>query len=285
VSVGHYENFPVASKLVPARYRRAVVAIYRFARAADDLADEGDASPQARLAALADFDAALAAIGRGESPAAAPFPELAAAIRAHALPLAPFHDLVSAFRQDVSTIRYASFGDLHDYCTRSANPVGRLLLALYGIESPAALAASDSICTGLQLANFWQDVAADWRRGRVYLPQEDLARFGVDEAQIAAGRTDERWRALLAFETARARALLAAGRPLCRALRWRLGLELSAVIAGGTRILDRIDAVAGDVFRRRPELGVADWIAVGYRALVPGRPRNAAAAVARAGKP
>lgn len=278
MSVGHYENFPVASKLVPARYRPAVVAIYRFARAADDLADEGDAAPAERVAALAAFDEALRAIGRNETPPAAPFPELAAAIRRHALPLAPFHDLVSAFRQDVTTARYATWRELQDYCRRSANPVGRLLLALYRAESAPNVAASDSICTGLQLTNFWQDVASDWRRGRVYVPKEDMARFEVDDAQIATGRTDDRWRALCAFETARARSLLLEGRPLCRALPRRLGLELSAVIAGGLRILDRIDAVRGDVFRHRPQLGVADWFAVGYRALVPVRAARTAPA-------
>jgi squalene synthase HpnC len=278
VSVGHYENFPVASRLVPARYRGAVVALYRFARAADDLADEGDAPAAARLAALARYDAALAAIARGATPDEAPFPALAAAVRAHRLPLAPLHDLVAAFRQDVTTPRYRTYGDLLDYCRRSANPVGRLLLALYRAETPANVAASDAICTGLQLANLWQDVASDWRRGRVYLPQEDLARFGVDEAQIATARADAGWRALLAFETARARALLAAGRPLARALPWRIGLELSAVIAGGWRILDRIDAVGGDVFARRPELGWADWLAVAFRAVVPARAPGAAVA-------
>ena len=271
MSVGHYENFPVASMLVPARYRSAVVAIYRFARAADDLADEGDAPAASRLAALAAFDDALDAIDRGETPAAEPFPALAREVRAHSLPLQPFHELVSAFRQDVTTHRYSTFGALLDYCRRSANPVGRLLLALYGAESTANVSASDAICTGLQLANFWQDVDSDWRRGRVYIPHEDLARFGVEEAQIAARRADDRWRALLAFETARARSLLHAGRPLCRALPRRVGLELSAVVAGGMRILDRIDAVGGDVFRHRPELRAGDWIAVAYRAVVPPR--------------
>ena len=275
VAVDHYENFPVASRLVPARLRPAVVAIYRFARAADDLADEGDAAPAERLAALAAFDDALDAIGRGETPRDAPFPDLAAAIRRHRLPLILFHDLVSAFRQDVTTARYATFADVRDYCRRSADPVGRLLLALYGVGTPACLAASDAICTGLQLTNFWQDVASDWRRGRVYIPQEDLSRHGVAEKQIGEARVDPRWRALLAFETARARALLASGRPLVRALPWRLGLELSAVIAGGMRILDRIDAVGGDVFEARPMLGPRDWIAVAFRALVP--PRAAAA--------
>jgi squalene synthase HpnC len=269
VAVDHYENFPVASRLVPARFRSAVVAIYRFARAADDIADEGDAPPDARLASLAAFDDALDAIERGETPDRAPFPEVAAAVRRHSLPLAPFRDLVSAFRQDVTTTRYPRYADLRDYCRRSADPVGRLLLALYARESPDNFAASDSICTGLQLANHWQDVASDWQRGRIYVPLEDLARFGVPEAQLGERRVDARWRALMAFETARARDLLNAGRPLTRALPLRVGLELSAVIAGGMRILDRIDAVGGDVFDRRPVLGPRDWLAVGFRALVP----------------
>jgi squalene synthase HpnC len=248
-----------------------VIAIYRFARAADDLADEGDAAPAERIAALAAFDRELDAIERGDAPSLEPFPALAAAIRAHALPVAPLRDLLSAFRQDVTVARYAQFTDLLDYCRRSANPVGRLLLALYRAETPANLEASDAICTGLQLTNFWQDVALDWRKDRVYLPQEDLARFGVDEAQIAGGRADARWRSLAAFEVARARSLLEAGRPLVRALPWRLGLELSAVVAGGRRILDRIDAVDGDVFARRPALATRDWLAVAYRAVFPAR--------------
>jgi squalene synthase HpnC len=271
VSVGHYENFPVASRLVPARLRPAIVAIYRFARAADDLADEGDAPPEVRLAALAAFDRALTAIGNGETPTAPPFPALAAAIRDHRLPVAPLHDLVSAFTQDVTVVRYASYADVLDYCRRSANPVGRLVLALYGADTLANLRASDAICTGLQLTNFWQDIALDWRRGRVYLPREDLDRFGVATGQIAEERADDRWRALIAFEVARTRALLQSGRPLVRALPWRLGLELSAVIAGGTRILDRIAAVDGDVFAHRPVLRTWDWCTVAYHALVPTR--------------
>ncbi len=271
MSVGHYENFPVASRLVPARLRGAVVAIYRFARAADDLADEGDASPEARLAALAAYDRALAEIAAGGTPPDPPFPALAAAVRAHGLPVAPMHDLVSAFRQDVTVARYATYADLLGYCRRSANPVGRLLLALYRAETPANGIASDAICTGLQLTNFWQDVAPDWQRRRVYVPQEDLARFGVGEDAIGARRADERWRALMAFETARARALLQSGRPLARALPLRLGLELSAVIEGGLRILARIDRVGGDVFARRPVLTARDWCAVAYHAVVPTR--------------
>ena len=271
MSVEHYENFPVASWLVPPRARPAIVAIYAFARSADDIADEGSAAPAARLAALDRYVAALAAIERGETPTEKPFVALAEAIRAHALPLAPFRDLLSAFRQDVATQRYATFTDLLDYCRRSANPVGRLLLALYRVDGAAAEAAADAICTGLQLTNFWQDIALDWAKGRVYLPTEDLNRFGVSEVEIAEGRCDARWRALMTFETARARSLLTRGRPLTQAMPWRAGLELSAVVAGGMRILERIDAVHGDVFRSRPTLGRRDWAVVALRTLVPAR--------------
>jgi len=269
MAVNHYENFPVASFLVPAHLRGAVVAIYRFARAADDIADEGEASPGERLAALDTFGHALDAIGRGETPSLAPFPDLAEAIRRHGLPLAPLHDLLSAFRQDVTTTRYADAAALLDYCARSANPVGRLMLALYGTTGTANERASDAICTGLQLTNFWQDVAVDWAKGRVYLPREDLAHFRVSEAQIAAGRADANWRALMAHETARARALLDAGRPLLGALPLRLRLEIAGVIAGGRRVLARIDRVGGDVFGQRPVLGPVDWVAVAFRAVFP----------------
>jgi squalene synthase HpnC len=271
VSVGHYENFPVASRLIPDRYRAAIVAIYRFARAADDIADEGHADAATRLRALDVYEQSLVGIARGETPAHPPFPELAVAVRAHALPLPPLHDLLSAFRQDVTTARYPSYGDLLAYCRRSANPIGRLLLALYRVDSDENIVASDAICTGLQLTNFWQDVASDWQRGRVYIPEEDLVRFAVTEAQIAEGRADARWRALLAFETARTHALLESGRPLTRALPPRIALELRAIIAGGLRILNRIDAVDGDVFHRRPQLTARDWMAVGFRAVVPQR--------------
>jgi squalene synthase HpnC len=267
MAVDHYENFPVASRLVPARLRGAVAAIYRFARAADDLADEGDASPEERRAALRAYAARLDDIGRGETPHEAPFAALAAAIRRHGLPLRPFHDLLDAFLQDVDTRRYPTYAAVLDYCRRSANPVGRLVLALYGADGAQNVARSDAICTALQLTNFWQDVALDWRKGRMYLPLEDLVRFGVDESAIDEARADERWRALLAFECARTRALFDTGRPLVRALPLRLSLELAAVIAGGERILERIDAVEGDVFRRRPTLAARDWAVVGWRAL------------------
>jgi squalene synthase HpnC len=184
MGVGHYENFPVASWLMPARLRPAVRAIYRFARTADDIADEGDAPAAERLAMLADLERALTAIADGDDGG---WPDLSAAVRAHRLPIGPLRDLLSAFAQDVTVKRYADYDALLEYCRRSANPIGRLLLALYGIGSPAALEGSDRICTGLQLANFWQDVAIDWTKGRVYIPQSELREFGVAEAVIAAG--------------------------------------------------------------------------------------------------
>jgi len=271
VSVAHYENFPVASLLVPRALRPAIGAIYRFARTADDIADEGDLLPEARLAGLDRYERALDAIAAGTPPAEPPFPQLAAAIARHALPLAPFRDLLSAFRQDVSTTRYATVELLLDYCRRSANPVGRLMLRLYGAESPANGIASDAICTALQLINFWQDIAADWCRGRVYLPGEDLARFGVTEAHIASARCDDAWRALIAFESGRTRALLESGRSLTRALPWRLRLEVSGILAGGHRILDGIDAAGGDVFRRPPQLSGTAWAGVARDAVFPPR--------------
>jgi squalene synthase HpnC len=270
--VGHYENFPVASALLPARYRHAVVAIYRFARSADDIADEGDATRGERHAALAAYGRALDAIERGELPADPLFAALREAIRAHALPLQPFRDLLSAFAQDVDVTRYETFAALSDYCRRSANPVGRLLLALYESADYESLRASDAICTALQLANFWQDVALDWRKGRVYLPLEDLQRFGVDPAAIEAGVADRKWSRLMAFETARTRVLFDAGRALPRRLPLRAGIELRAVIAGGMRILERIESVDGDVFNRRPMLTKRDWALLALRTLAPARP-------------
>ncbi len=264
MGVGHYENFPVASLLAPATLRPAIRAIYRFARTADDLADEGDAAAAERLRALAELRAQLDAIEHGR---ASDWQDLAAAIRTHGLPLAPFRDLLSAFEQDVATTRYETFERLRDYCHRSADPIGRLLLALYRRSDLQSAAWSDAICTGLQLANFWQDVAVDWQKGRVYLPQEDLQRFGVTEAQIDVGRVDDAWSALMRFEVERTRRLLHTGAPLALALPGRIGFELRLVVHGGLRILERIDGCAGDVFRRRPLLATRDWLLMGWRSL------------------
>ncbi|HEV2041778.1 MAG TPA: squalene synthase HpnC, partial [Casimicrobiaceae bacterium] len=203
--VAHYENFPVASWLAPAALRPAIVAIYHFARAADDIADEGSAEATQRLAQLDHYEAMLDRIAEGDRPDEPPFASLTDAILDHALPLAPFRDLLSAFRQDVLKTRYADFAELLAYCARSANPIGRLLLHLYRIDDSERLRQADAICSGLQLANFWQDVAIDWNKGRVYLPKDDMIRFNVTEQQIADGRCDEHWRALIAFEVQRTR--------------------------------------------------------------------------------
>jgi squalene synthase HpnC len=267
VSVNHYENFPVASLLLPARLRGAVSAIYVFARSADDIADEGQVPAAERQRQLAAYRTRLDAIGRGESAVDPVFAPLQAAIREHELPLAPFYDLLDAFAQDTVKTRYADFAELRDYCRRSADPIGRLLLRLYRAEASAQLAQSDAICTSLQLINHWQDVAGDWSRDRVYLPQDSLARFGVSEGQIADGICDERWRALLGFEIERARALMREGQPLGDALPGRIGMELRMIVAGGLRILQKIEQVGYDVFRRRPTLRAYDWPLLLLRAL------------------
>ena len=263
--VDHYENFPVASWLLPPRLRPPIEAIYGFARGADDVADEGDASAAERLAGLDRYLRALDSIDAGTEPEA-DFARIAKAVRDYALPTSLLRDLIDAFRQDVVKKRYATYAELLDYSRRSADPVGRLVLHVFDRVEDKPLAAdrgqSDAICSALQQINFWQDVEVDWRKDRVYIPQEDLARFGVGEKQIAERRADERWRELMAFECARSRALLEKGRPLSRALPGRLGLEIRATIAGGARILDKIESVKGDVFRKRPSLGRWDWVKI-----------------------
>ena len=256
---------------MPRRLRPAILAIYRFARTADDIADEGSASASERLRRLGALRAGLEELARERTPDHPVVAGLAPILRTHALPLAPFHALLDAFEQDVLTTRYASYEQLLAYCAKSANPVGRLLLALYGTRSSEDASHADAVCSALQLINFWQDVAVDWRKGRVYVPQEDLRRFGVDERQIAEQRADAGWRALMRFEVDRARALLESGRPLCGALGGRIGLELRLVIAGGSRILDKITAAGGDVFRSRPVLGRGDWMTILARAALPSK--------------
>jgi squalene synthase HpnC len=259
MGVDHYENFPVSSVLLPKHLRRPVELIYRFAREADDFADEGELAPAVRLERLDAFSRQLRKIEAGETPDIAWFGELAQVIREHGLPLEAFHDLLSAFRQDVTRDRYATFGDVLDYCRRSANPVGRLLLVLYGARKAQYIEWSDSICSSLQLINFLQDVAIDYGKNRIYLPLDEMAHFGVGEEDIATGTAGARWEALMRFQIERARAMLDSGSPLGRALTGRLGLEMRMIIAGGSRILDKIEAVRGDVFRRRPVLRPRDW--------------------------
>lgn len=267
MSIDHYENFPVASILLPARLRPAVEVIYAFARSADDLADEGDATPAERLAALSAYEMELDQIASGTPPDTPLFRALAKTVADYQLPLQTFRDLLSAFKQDVTTTRYTSFETVIDYCRRSADPVGTLMLQLYGATNPENLEQSASICSALQLINFWQDVAIDWRKERIYIPQEDMARFGVTEEHLRSARLDDAWRNLMRFEVERARSLLLNGAPLALRLPGRIGWELRLVVQGGLRILERLDAVDYDVFNRRPKLGKWDWLRLIWRSL------------------
>lgn len=258
MSVNHYENFPVASILCPPALRPAVAAIYHYARTADDLADEGDATPEQRLADLAAYRADLHAVSTDAAVSArwaSVFEPLRIVLRERALPVPLLADLLSAFEQDVTKQHYADRAELLDYCRRSANPVGRLLLHLYRVTDAAALRQSDAICTALQLANFWQDLGVDTRRGRFYVPATDRARHADDaRAQIAemVGWTRE---------------LMHAGAPLVHAIPGRAGWELRLVVQGGLRILDKIAALGFDTLRTRPTLGAMDAPRLLWRAL------------------
>ncbi|MDE2118930.1 MAG: squalene synthase HpnC [Betaproteobacteria bacterium] len=260
MSVEHYENFPVASILLPRRLRRAVEIIYHFARQADDFADEGDISNEERLAKLDYFHAELNRIAAGNTPQTPLFHDVAAIVAQYQLPLQLFHDLLDAFSQDVTQKRYANFDEALDYCRRSANPVGRLLLHLYGEATPQNISYSDAICTSLQIINFWQDVGKDYAIGRIYLPQDEMARFGVTEGHIAEGRADAAWRELMQFQVQRARAMMKSGAPLGSTLTGRIGLEMRMIIAGGLRILDKLESARFDMFRYRPVLRPFDWV-------------------------
>ncbi|MVT38409.1 squalene synthase HpnC [Acidovorax citrulli] len=272
--VTHYENFPVASWLCPPALREPIAAIYGFARTADDIADEGDDTPAERLEVLAEYTTELHRIAAGHPPGArwaAVFGPLQRAIRAHALPVPLLADLLSAFTQDIvrtsAGLTYAHRDELLDYCRRSANPVGRLLLHLYGIGDARALARSDAICTALQLINFWQDFSVDLPRGRHYLTDADLARFGIDRALLQRQPIDPRARALVADNAAWARALMEEGAPLVHQLPGRIGWELRLVVQGGLRILDKVEALRGDSLVRRPVLGGFDWLRMVARAV------------------
>jgi squalene synthase HpnC len=257
-SVEHYENFPVASWLVPAELRPAFAAIYRFARYADDVADEGNARAEQRLAQLEALGAALRDPATRLPVVAALQPHIAH----YDLPLAPFEALLSAFQQDVTVHRYPDFAALSDYCTRSADPVGELVLRLFGAWREDTRGPSGQICTALQLINFLQDLAIDWERGRLYLPLVELAADGLGEADIArAARERSASPALRRFvgtQSLRARRMLESGASLVPKVPRRLGWELRAIVAGGLRILDRLAATGHDPFAARPTLGWRD---------------------------
>jgi hydroxysqualene synthase len=258
----HYENFPVASLLLPPRMRPAVAAVYAFARRADDFADEGTLARNERLRLLDGWEARLH--GRPD-PDLLPdsgdeliFAALDDAIARHGLPLSLFSDLLSAFRQDVLVTRYQSWDDVLDYCARSANPVGRLVLRIAGHRDAGLDRASDALCTALQLTNFWQDFGRDWANGRLYVPLADRDRAGAREEDLDAGRMTPAWREALAGVAGRTRELFALGKPVCDGVRGRLRFELRCTWLGGTRILERIERAEFDVLGHRPALGAAD---------------------------
>ncbi len=277
VPARHYENFPVASWLCPPRLRAPIAAIYWFARTADDIADEGSAPPAERLAELAAFRSALAACVAAPAPGGGSqrwpqvFGPLSQAIAQHALPTALLADLLNAFEQDVRMTRdqalHADNAQLLDYCSRSANPVGRLLLHLYGVTGEPALAQSDCICTALQLINFWQDLSVDLPRGRHYFPAADLAAHGLDPAHPASWPEHPNATKLIAAHARQARACMQKGLKLVHAVPGRAGWELRLVVQGGLRILDKIQAQGFDTFNRRPRLRAWDAPLLLWRSL------------------
>ncbi len=272
--VTHYENFPVASLLCPPALRAPIAALYAFARTADDLADEGNASAAQRLADLRAYRHELhrAAAGAPAAPRwAFVFGPLAAALRSHGLPVPLLSDLLTAFEQDV---RMTACGATHPdrasllaYCRHSANPVGRLLLHLYGVQDAVSLAQSDAICSALQLINFWQDLSEDLPRGRHYLSDADCAAHGVARADLAALRRSPASDRLVLDCAAWARALMHEGMPLVHRLPGRAGWELRLVVQGGLRILDKVEALRGASLLQRPTLGALDWLRMAGRAL------------------
>ncbi|MDZ7662751.1 squalene synthase HpnC [Thiohalophilus sp.] len=276
----HYENFPVASRLLPARIRPAVMVIYAFARTADDFADEGDLSAEQRLAKLDDYQARLQQLQQGSVSEDPVFIALQDVIHRHQLPVQPFERLLQAFRQDVEKTRYADFGEVMDYCRLSANPVGELLLQLNHTASEINLGYSNAICTALQLINFLQDMHQDYtENNRIYLPGDEMQRHGVSEAHLANRTTDFAMQALMRQQIDRARRLLESGAPLGLRLRGRFAFELRLIIAGGARILKHLHEDPNDAFAR-PRLTYRDGLAMLVQAAFPrpGRRR-------RAGKP
>lgn len=269
----HYENFPVASRLLPVAARPHIAAIYAFARIADDFADEGNRTPAARLALLDDWHERLRAAAANQpadedSDAGAIFLALAQTMRECQLELQLFEALLSAFRQDVLVTRYASWADVLDYCRRSADPIGRLVLRVCGYRDRRLEEWSDAVCTALQLTNFWQDFERDWRNGRLYVPLADVRAAGASEDDLRHRRFTPEWRAALTTVAGRTRELFDAGRPVADHVQGRLKWELRATWLGGVRILDRLAAGGFDVFKSRPTLGWPDAAVIGWHALV-----------------
>jgi len=261
----HYENFPVASLLLPRALRLHVAVVYAFARIADDYADEGDLPPDERLRLLDEWDRRLedCFMGRAEHPV---FIALRETARQTGVSKQPFSDLLTAFRMDVTKMRYDTFDDLLVYCRHSADPVGRLVLGIFGDAEESKCVLSDSICTGLQLANHWQDVAGDLARGRIYIPLEDFDRFGYTTADLERRLVDERFRALMKMQVDRSARFLEKGRPLVHEAAKDLRFELDLTVAGGLAVLEKIRRQGYDVLSRRPHLSAGDKMMLLLRA-------------------
>lgn len=259
---GHYENFPVASILLPPQSRDAVAAVYAFARAADDFADEPQFAPQKkRLTLLNHWQSQLT-----QMPINPEFLALQDAVRRHGIPIQLLKDLIAAFKQDCVKARYKNFAEVLAYCSKSANPVGRLVLRICGRDDKAAVAESDAICTALQLANFWQDLASDAQvRDRIYVPADDLKRFGVSVEDLRHGAFNDNIRELVRFQVDRTDTLFTEGEGLPARLGGRLGAEIRLTLLGGRRILQKIRARGYDTFSRRPKLGASDAPALLWR--------------------
>lgn len=275
MSVDHYENFPVASWLCPPTLRGAVMAIYQFARTADDIADEGRAGADERLAILARYRAALMRTIEGAPPSGqweSVFKPLGSALARHHLPTGQLTALLSAFEQDATNPAYADRNALLDYCARSANPVGRLLMHLAGIEDRDALAQSDAICTALQLVNFWQDLSLDLQRGRVYVTEADASRFGLELRALRPGADTESTRALVHSLIEWARETMLAGAPLVHRMPGRMGWELRFVVQGGLRILEKLESSGCNAMSSRPLITKTDLPVLTWRALRMTRP-------------
>jgi squalene synthase HpnC len=261
----HYENFPVASFILPKHLRRPISVIYAFARNADDFADEGDWDADTRLEKLKDYDDKLDKIAAEQNVDDPVFIALADVIKQHALPLQLFHDLITAFRLDVTKKRYRDINDVWDYCRYSANPVGRLLLHLTKEDTTQNLEQSDAICSALQLINFLQDIEQDLSENdRIYLPQEDMLRFSVSEEQLREKRSDNAMQQIIQQQIHYAREKMLFGKPLGRAVRGRFGFQLRIMINGGLRVLELLEKQQNDYFSR-PRLSKNDWLRMIWR--------------------
>lgn len=267
----HYENFPVASIVLPKRLRAPIAVIYSFARQADDFADEKDLSTETRLSLLQGFRDELHLIQAYIQPNTVFFNTVKETIHQHKLPIQPFYDLLDAFSQDVVKTRYANFDEVLDYCRRSANPVGLLLLHLYGKATPQNINLSNNICSALQLINFYQDIAIDFEKNegkkRIYLCQNEMAKFAITEQQIAKQQIDENWQKLMQLNIQRAENMLKTGKPLGKILTGRIGFEMRMIIAGGERIIHQLKAANGDIYKHRPILKSFDWAIIILKAL------------------